>query len=77
MAKKVIITSQDVVDGKAHNKEKEVIVDDSFDLREDYFDYLTGTKTDPQGNAVMGAMIGENNYFRFSDVIDIQVVEEN
>lgn len=45
----------------------------SFNLKEDYFDYMNGTKTDEHGNSVGGAMIGPNFYCRFVDVIDIHV----
>lgn len=72
--KKVLITTQGLADGMVKNKVKIVEVDDSFDLRADYFDYLTGAKSGPNGNAVMGAMIGNNTYVRFADVIDIEVV---
>ena len=52
----------------------EILVDaGSFSLKEDYFDYMNGTKTDEHGNSVGGAMIGPNFYCRFVDVIDIRV----
>lgn len=73
--KQVLITTQGLENGQLQNKVKKVEVDDSFDLRADYFDYLTGAKSGPNGNAVMGAMIGNNTYVRFADVIDIEVVE--
>lgn len=73
--KQVLITTQGLENGQLQNKLKTVEVDDSFDLRADYFDYLTGAKSGPNGNAVMGAMIGNNTYVRFADVIDIEVVE--
>ncbi len=73
--KQVLITTQGLENGQLQNKLKTVEVDDSFDLRSDYFDYLTGAKSGPNGNAVMGAMIGNNTYVRFADVIDIEVVE--
>ncbi|WP_313627500.1 hypothetical protein [Enterococcus italicus] len=73
--KQVRITTQGIVDGTIQNTVKTVEVDDNFDLRSDYYDYLTGTKAGANGNAVPGAMIGENTYVRFADVIDIEVVE--
>lgn len=76
MAKKVIITTQKVVNGHSSEKQEEVIVED-FDLREDFYDYLSGVKKDPNGNAVMGGMIGANKYVRFAEVVDITVEEEN
>lgn len=72
MAKKVTIIQQQTIDGRASERVESVIVDD-FDLREDYYDYLTGLKKDPNNNAVMGAMIGNEKYVRFSEVIDIKV----
>lgn len=72
--KQVLITTQGLTDGMVKNIVKTVEVDDSFDLRSDYFDYLTGAKSGPNGNAVMGAMIGNNTYVRFADVIDIEVI---
>lgn len=72
--KKVLITTQGLENGIVKNMVKTVEVDDSFDLRSDYFDYLTGAKSGPNGNAVMGAMIGNNTYVRFADVIDIEVI---
>lgn len=72
MAKKVTIIQQQTIDGRASERVESVNVDD-FDLREDYYDYLTGLKKDPNNNAVMGAMIGNEKYVRFSEVIDIQV----
>lgn len=72
--KKVLITTQGLENGMVKNMVKTVEVDDSFDLRSDYFDYLTGAKSGPNGNAVMGAMIGNNTYVRFADVIDIEVI---
>lgn len=72
--KQVLITTQGLENGQLQNKLKKVEVEDSFDLRADYFDYLTGAKSGPNGNAVMGAMIGNNTYVRFADVIDIEVV---
>lgn len=74
MAKKVIVTTQGVVDGRSTNVAKEIVTDD-FDLREDYYDYMNGVKTGPHGNSVNGAMIGSNYYVRFADVIDISVEE--
>lgn len=76
MAKKVIITTQKVVDGHSSERQEEVIVDD-FDLREDFYDYLSGVKKDPNGNAVMGGMIGANKYVRFAEVVDITVEDTN
>lgn len=76
MAKKVIITTQKVVDGHSSERQEEVIVDD-FGLREDFYDYLSGVKKDPNGNAVMGGMIGANKYVRFAEVVDITVEDTN
>ena len=73
MAKKVSITTQGLVDGRSSNIVKEIIVDDDFELFDDYYAYQIGAKADPNGNAVLGAMIGKNHYVRFSDVIDIRV----
>lgn len=73
MAKKVIITTQGIVDGRSSNVAKEIIVGDDFELFDDYYAYQIGDKADPNGNAVLGAMIGDNYYARFSDVIDISV----
>lgn len=73
MAKKVSITTQGLVDGKQSNVIKEITVDDDFELFDDYYAYQIGAKADPNGNAVLGAMIGKNHYVRFSDVIDISV----
>lgn len=73
--KQVRITTQGIVDGTIQNTVKTVEVNDNFDLRSDYYDYLTGIKSGSNGNAVPGAMIGENTYVRFADVIDIEVVE--
>lgn len=75
MAKKVSVKTQGVIDGKSTNVVKEIIVDDDFDLFGDYYAYQIGVKTDPNGNAVQGAMIGPSNYVRFVDVIDISVEE--
>lgn len=72
MAKKVKISTQKVVNGHSTETVEEVIVD-NFNLREDFYDYLSGVKKDPNGNSVMGAMIGENKYVRFSEVVDISV----
>lgn len=73
MAKKVSITTQGIIDGRSSNIVKEIIVDDDFELFDDYYAYQIGAKTDPNGNAVQGAMIGPNHYIRFVDVIDISV----
>ncbi len=73
MAKKVSITTQGIIDGRSSNITKEIIVDDDFELFDDYYAYQIGAKADPNGNAVLGAMIGKNHYVRFSDVIDISV----
>ena len=73
MARKVSITTQGIIDGRSSNVVKEIIVDDDFELFDDYYAYQVGVKSDPNGNAVLGAMIGKNHYVRFSDVIDISV----
>lgn len=53
---------------------KEIIVESgAFNLKEDFFAYMDGTKTDEHGNSVGGAMIGPYYYCRFTDVIDIHV----
>lgn len=55
-------------------EEKELLIEtEKFNLKEDFFDYMNGTKTDKNGNAVLGAMIGNDVYVRFSDVINISV----
>lgn len=73
MAKqKVTIIQQKTENGAASERVDTVIVE-NFDLKEDYYDYLTGVKKDPNNNAVMGAMIGNSKYVRFSEVIDISV----
>lgn len=72
MAVKVVVNQQSP-DGS--RKEPLIIKTDSFNLKEDYFDFQTGVKTGAHGNSVLGAMIGENHYVRFSDVIDIRVEE--
>ena len=79
MPKKVTVTKSGLNEnGAGIERVKTFIVEDEFDLYEDYYAYQIGAKTDPNGNAVMGAMIGKNNYIRFADVIDISVedVEE-
>ena len=75
MAKKVSVKTQGVIDGKTSHVIKEIIVGDDFELYDDYYAYQIGAKTDPNGNAVQGAMIGPNHYVRFVDVIDISVEE--
>lgn len=75
MAKKVSVKTQGVIDGRTSNVIKEIIVGDDFELYDDYYSYQIGAKTDPNGNAVQGAMIGPNHYIRFVDVIDISVEE--
>lgn len=76
MAKKVKITIQNTTDeGMNFHETKEVVADDGFDLFEDYYSYMNGTKKGPHGNSVDGAMIGSNFYVRFANVVDI-VVEE-
>lgn len=75
MAKKVIITLQGLEAGMQSNIKKELIVDDDFELYDDYYAYQTGHKQSAHGNDVTGAMIGKNYYVRFNDVIDI-IVEE-
>lgn len=79
MKSKVIVQMQSI---NGQPQDPLEIAVDKFNLKEDYFDYQVGIKKDPNGNAVMGAMIGPNHYVRFSDVINIAVepineVEEN
>lgn len=54
------------------NEPLEIIVDD-FDLKTDYYDYLTGKIKDSNGNIIPGVLIGENNYIRLIDVVEIKV----
>ena len=54
------------------NEPLEIIVDD-FDLKTDYYDYLTGKIKDSNGNVIPGVLIGENNYIRLIDVVEIKV----
>lgn len=75
MAKKVIVTLQGLEAGMQSNIKKEIIVDDDFELYDDYYAYQTGAKQSSHGNDILGAMIGNNYYARFSDVIDISVEE--
>lgn len=54
------------------NEPLEIIVDD-FDLKTDYYDYLTGKIKDSNGNIIPGVLIGKNNYIRLIDVVEIKV----
>lgn len=54
------------------NEPLEITVDD-FDLKTDYYDYLTGKIKDSNGNIIPGVLIGENNYIRLIDVVEIKV----
>lgn len=54
------------------NEPLEITVDD-FDLKNDYYDYLTGEIKDSNGNVIPGVLIGENNYIRLIDVVEIKV----
>lgn len=54
------------------NEPLEIMVDD-FNLKADYYDYLTGEIKDPNGNIIPGVLIGENNYIRLIDVVEIKV----
>lgn len=50
----------------------EIMVDD-FNLKTDYYDYLTGKIKDSNGNIIPGVLIGKNNYIRLIDVVEIKV----
>lgn len=54
------------------NEPLEIMVDD-FDLKTDYYDYLTGKIKDSNGNVIPGVLIGKNNYIRLIDVVEIKV----
>lgn len=54
------------------NEPLEIMVDD-FDLKADYYDYLTGEIKDSNGNVIPGVLIGKNNYIRLIDVVEIKV----
>ncbi|MDZ5589965.1 hypothetical protein [Enterococcus cecorum] len=54
------------------NEPLEIMVDD-FDLKTDYYDYLTGEIKDSNGNIIPGVLIGKNNYIRLIDVVEIKV----
>lgn len=54
------------------NEPLEIMADD-FDLKTDYYDYLTGKIKDSNGNVIPGVLIGENNYIRLIDVVEIKV----
>ncbi|HJF78407.1 MAG TPA: hypothetical protein K8U99_02125 [Enterococcus cecorum] len=54
------------------NEPLEITTDD-FDLKTDYYDYLTGKIKDSNGNIIPGVLIGENNYIRLIDVVEIAV----
>ena len=42
------------------NEPLEIMVDD-FDLKTDYYEYLTGKIKDSNGNIIPGVLIGKNN----------------
>lgn len=54
------------------NEPLEIMVDE-FDLKTDYYDYLTGKIKDSNGNVIPGVLIGKNNYIRLIDVVEIKV----
>ena len=54
------------------NEPLEIMVND-FDLKTDYYDYLTCEIKDSNGNIIPGVLIGENNYIRLIDVVEIKV----
>lgn len=54
------------------NEPLEIIVDD-FNLKTDYYDYLTGEIKDSNENIIPGVLIGKNNYIRLIDVVEIKV----
>ena len=54
------------------NEPLEIMVDD-FDLKTDYYEYLTGKIKDSNGNIIPGVLIGKNNYIRLIDVVEIKV----
>ena len=54
------------------NEPLEIMVDD-FDLKTDYYDYLTGKIKDSNGNVIPGVLIGKNNYVRLIDIVEIKV----
>lgn len=54
------------------NEPLEIIVDD-FNLKTDYYDYLTGKIKDSNGNVIPGVLIGKNNYVRLIDIVEIKV----
>ena len=54
------------------NEPLEIMVDD-FNLKTDYYDYLTGKIKDSNGNVIPGVLIGKNNYIRLIDVVEIKV----
>lgn len=54
------------------NEPLEIMVDD-FNLKNDYYDYLTGKIKDSNGNVIPGVLIGKNNYIRLIDVVEIKV----
>ena len=54
------------------NEPLEIMAND-FDLKTDYYDYLTGKIKDSNGNVIPGVLIGENNYIRLIDVVEIAV----
>lgn len=54
------------------NEPLEIMVDD-FDLKTNYYDYLTGKIKDSNGNVIPGVLIGKNNYIRLIDVVEIKV----
>lgn len=54
------------------NEPLEITVDD-FDLKTNYYNYLTGEIKDSNGNIIPGVLIGKNNYIRLIDVVEIKV----
>ena len=54
------------------NEPLEITTDD-FNLKTDYYDYLTGKIKDSNGNVIPGVLIGKNNYIRLIDVVEIKV----
>ncbi|MGM0124856.1 hypothetical protein IGI37_002250 [Enterococcus sp. AZ194] len=72
MAKKITV----IVQSEGTQVERDITVGDDFDLKESYYDYLTGIKVGPHGNTVLGAMIGDKYYVRFSDAIEVFEAEQ-
>lgn len=78
MSKTVKIVQQkiDKETGMSYHATETIVVDNSFDLYDDYFSYVIGENKDANGNQVFSAMIGKNKLVRFADVVDIEVLEE-